>query len=439
MRSPRAARRLARGGGLLLALAALALAPRRVDALAGHLEPGIALAGDECLLPIALRDGAGAPYPARLDELSLTLNGRRVEGLRLGNFAPALGGEPCRQLLLLDLPALDASARRAWAERLAAYLEGGPGLERELAVAADGLARWAAPGRRLGAAELDERLAGGAAGSERLWDALLAGLAALSAGEAPARRAILLVSDGQEGKPSRHPLASCLEAAKLTRVPVYVLALPGPAAGGRRLAELAAASGGQLVTAESAAPGAQWGDLLTALASAQALRFRAPRPDRPLSLQLEVGGAGGGQFAGTLAPRTRVAAGADSRLLYLLALPLLAGIGAVIVWQRRGGVGRLQFVDNGIRRERVLPHRGLSIGSDPGSDLLVAHPHVSRQHAVLRLQRGQVLLTDLRSTNGTAVNGQPVRSQILRDGDRILLGGSVEIVFTRRRSRARTQ
>lgn len=396
--------------------AALLFAPGARAAVEGQLEPGLALPGGECLLPIALRDAAGAPFPARVDELALSVAGRRIESLRLGAFAPAPGGEPCVQRLLLDLPALDGPARQAWADRQARFLASAPGLQRQVV----------------------------AQNPERLWDSLLDALAGLSgAGGLPPRRVLILVSDGLEAAPSKHPLASCLEAAKLARVPVYVLALPAAtaagAAGGRRLAELAAGSGGRLLVAEAGRVEEAWQALLDGIAAVQALHFRAPESPRPEPLQLEIGGAGGGVLAGSLAARTRVAAGADSRLLFLLALPLLAVVGAVIVWQRRGGVGRLSFVENGIRRERVLPHGGLSIGSDPGSDLMVAHPHVSRQHAVLRLQRGRVLLTDLRSTNGTAVNGRPVRSQILSDGDRILLGGSVEIVFTRRRGRASTQ
>ena len=446
MRAPRAGAGLP-ALALLAALGAAVLAPRPVLAVEGQLEPGIVLPGGEGLLPIALRDAAGAPFLARADELALKVGGRQIESLAIAGFAPAPGGEPCHMLLLLDLPALDEPTRRAWAERLARFLAPAPGVTRALAVAAAGQATWVKPGGPAPtAAALAERLdAQAAAGKpERLWDSLLDALAGLSGGGGlPPRRVLILVSDGLEATPSRHPLASCLEAAQLARVPVYVLALPaataGGAAGGRRLAELAAGSGGRLLVAESGRVEETWQALTSGVSAVQALRFRAPASPRPEPLQLEIGGAGGGLLTGSLAPRTRVAAGADSRLLFLFALPLLAVAGAVIVWHRRRGVGRLSFVENGIRRERVLPHRGLSIGSDPGSDLLVAHPHVSRQHAVLRLQRGQVLLTDLRSTNGTAVNGRPVRSQVLRDGDRILLGGSVEIVFARRRGRASTQ
>jgi pSer/pThr/pTyr-binding forkhead associated (FHA) protein len=47
---------------------------------------------------------------------------------------------------------------------------------------------------------------------------------------------------------------------------------------------------------------------------------------------------------------------------------------------------------------------------------------VSRHHAELRVEDGQVVLVDLGSTNGTFVNGQPVRRVVLTDGTTVTLG-----------------
>jgi len=54
---------------------------------------------------------------------------------------------------------------------------------------------------------------------------------------------------------------------------------------------------------------------------------------------------------------------------------------------------------------------------------------VSRRHAELRREDGQVLISDLGSTNGTLVNGQPVTAARLADGDRITLGRTT-LVFS---------
>ncbi|MGW1801495.1 FHA domain-containing protein [Streptomyces sp. NPDC001984] len=63
------------------------------------------------------------------------------------------------------------------------------------------------------------------------------------------------------------------------------------------------------------------------------------------------------------------------------------------------------------------------VGRAPGCDLRLEHPHVSGRHAELSRSGVQVLIEDLSSTNGTYVNGSPVRGpQPLRSGDTICFG-----------------
>src|SRR5580658_3478973 len=49
------------------------------------------------------------------------------------------------------------------------------------------------------------------------------------------------------------------------------------------------------------------------------------------------------------------------------------------------------------------------VGRDPQSDIVLADPRVSWEHAVLRHQDGGWLLEDTGSTNGTFVDSQRVR------------------------------
>ena len=64
----------------------------------------------------------------------------------------------------------------------------------------------------------------------------------------------------------------------------------------------------------------------------------------------------------------------------------------------------------------------MSIGRRPGNALVIDHPDVSRQHCeVVRTSSGHTV-QDLESTNGTYVNGIPVRAATLAHGDRIELG-----------------
>jgi len=58
----------------------------------------------------------------------------------------------------------------------------------------------------------------------------------------------------------------------------------------------------------------------------------------------------------------------------------------------------------------------------PGGPGRLVDPGVSRHHAELRVENDQVVLVDLSSTNGTFVNGQPVRRVALTDGTHVSLG-----------------
>ncbi len=62
------------------------------------------------------------------------------------------------------------------------------------------------------------------------------------------------------------------------------------------------------------------------------------------------------------------------------------------------------------------------LGRGTDCDLRMVDPGVSRHHAELRVEDGQVVLVDLGSTNGTLVNGQPMRRVVLTDGTNVTLG-----------------
>ncbi|GIW08609.1 MAG: ABC transporter ATP-binding protein [Dehalococcoidia bacterium] len=64
----------------------------------------------------------------------------------------------------------------------------------------------------------------------------------------------------------------------------------------------------------------------------------------------------------------------------------------------------------------------ITIGRDPSNDIPLNHPQVSRFHARLTRRGAEVLLSDLGSTNGTFVNGQPIATVPLRDTDHFQIG-----------------
>ena len=64
----------------------------------------------------------------------------------------------------------------------------------------------------------------------------------------------------------------------------------------------------------------------------------------------------------------------------------------------------------------------ITIGRGADNTIVVDDPSISTHHARLLLERDTYRLKDLDSTNGTRVNGKPVRETLLRSGDRIRFG-----------------
>lgn len=93
----------------------------------------------------------------------------------------------------------------------------------------------------------------------------------------------------------------------------------------------------------------------------------------------------------------------------------------------RAGIGRgqEQAVPRLIVQGKTVPltDERLRIGRYPNNDVVLDHPTVSAYHAeVVQRPDGRHELVDRESRNGTRINGNPIRSAILRDGDQITLG-----------------
>jgi DNA-binding NtrC family response regulator len=73
------------------------------------------------------------------------------------------------------------------------------------------------------------------------------------------------------------------------------------------------------------------------------------------------------------------------------------------------------------RRYEVLTEA--TIGRSPSCEIPLEDDQVSRRHALLTLQEGQVRIRDLRSRNGTLVNGERISGEVtLQPGDRVRVG-----------------
>lgn len=85
-------------------------------------------------------------------------------------------------------------------------------------------------------------------------------------------------------------------------------------------------------------------------------------------------------------------------------------------------VGGFLVLPNGLKVP--VDNQAVTIGRMPGSTIVIDDPKVSRQHAQIHVDRDQVLLSDLGSTNGTFVNGMRVTRTELMGQDEILIGSS---------------
>ncbi|MCU0705261.1 MAG: FHA domain-containing protein [Fimbriiglobus sp.] len=100
----------------------------------------------------------------------------------------------------------------------------------------------------------------------------------------------------------------------------------------------------------------------------------------------------------------------------------------------------LEGVDKG-RVYRNLPVP-VTLGREEGNAVRLNDERVSRFHAKIQTEDGDVILTDLDSTNGTRVNGATVQIRRLRAGDQVSIGrtlllyGTMEEIEARRSGRA---
>jgi pSer/pThr/pTyr-binding forkhead associated (FHA) protein len=76
------------------------------------------------------------------------------------------------------------------------------------------------------------------------------------------------------------------------------------------------------------------------------------------------------------------------------------------------------------REYRLGPKRVL-IGRTDQCDITINDSSVSRKHASIERQDGRFLLQDLKSKNGTLVNGKFIDVYVLSHGDKVRMGRTV--------------
>jgi pSer/pThr/pTyr-binding forkhead associated (FHA) protein len=79
-------------------------------------------------------------------------------------------------------------------------------------------------------------------------------------------------------------------------------------------------------------------------------------------------------------------------------------------------------MDGLVLKELVLDKERLTIGRKADNDIQIDNLAISGQHAVITTLLGDAFLEDLNSTNGTYVNGQPIKKHVLQANDVVELG-----------------
>jgi len=406
-------------GGALLA-PPIGLCAQPADAAVPHellAEPGYQLAAGRWLLPVTGLDRDGRPVVPAPGTLHGQVDGQPLVVQEL------LATVPTAILVISDqfLPAV------AWGSA-AVLLPASPhwlGVRRADATSPPLLTVQPAAGLPL-PGDLAAPMA------PRVWDAVLAGIRELAVADgAPERRVILVLGDLREEAQSLHPMAACLEAARELSI-VVVGAVVGDAepAAVARLRHLADSTGGSLVTAASPLAALMAG--LYRVEAARGLVVAGPDLSLPVPVTIAVTGGPTVQTLVAFRPAGRYTPGPG--LVAAVAVLLGAGAG-LVAWQqwRRRPVGFLVSTEPTAAWRRAVPAAGLTIGRAPDCGLRLAENRVSKHHAQVRWHRGQVQLIDLRSTNGTQVGGQPVRTAALQNGDEIVFGDAVTVQFQRRR------
>jgi hypothetical protein len=85
---------------------------------------------------------------------------------------------------------------------------------------------------------------------------------------------------------------------------------------------------------------------------------------------------------------------------------------------------RLRVITGPLAGHEVIIRQPVTtVGRSADNDVVLEAGDVSRHHARLERNGTQLLVVDLGSTNGTRVNGRPVRSHLVNPGDEITFGG----------------
>lgn len=86
-------------------------------------------------------------------------------------------------------------------------------------------------------------------------------------------------------------------------------------------------------------------------------------------------------------------------------------------------MGRIRILNGPNRNQTVEINGGEVAGRDPGSEIQIFAPGVSRRHFQFSREGADTIISDLNSANGTYVNNVRITKLVLSDRDMIIVGG----------------
>jgi VWFA-related protein len=246
----------------------------------------------------------------------------------------------------------------------------------------------------------------------------------------PRRAIVVLFSDGKDGGSNRS-LEQVIELAKGgerdSRILVFTIGYARFGGGGLDvLRRLAAETGGEFLQAASMVHLKDFYDgIARQMLFSYVVRFPSDMDGEAHRIEVTIEGQKDARVA-------FYPAIAGPWWPYLLALVLLVLLGLVLfLMLGRRAPGRLVFVSGPVAGTEVPLRRGRTrIGALPENDVSIPSSAVSRYHAEIHVRGSRVEIEDLRSRNGTEVNGRRVQTHALKRGDRIGIA-DVELVYER--------
>ena len=92
-------------------------------------------------------------------------------------------------------------------------------------------------------------------------------------------------------------------------------------------------------------------------------------------------------------------------------------------WPQSPWVTLAVIPPEGERKSYPFDKREITIGRSSENDIVLRRTDVSRRHARLLMREGHIILLDLKSENGTFLNGQRLGSpQVIQFGDEVTIG-----------------